>query len=217
MADNFDPFALGGGQVDGDAEILVLFRQWIEESRVADGVEDEGPAWHAAMDRRDEIERRIACCHCGPAGLAVKTFILLRSEGSDWAPSLAQIRCENLFRPGDPGWHATLLASILRDAAALVPEIGECAAAIIHDDAPLIDADIGVGWCHDRLNAAPPGQPVQKILGALATLKIQAKLEALLDRIERTQARTPRGEAIKVRHADSVKLPLASNPNPKLA
>ena len=135
MADNFDPFALGGGQGDGDAEILALFRQWIGESRIADGIEEEAPAWHEAMDRRYEIERRIASCRCGPAGLAVKTFILLRSECSDWAPSLAQIRCEDLFRAGDPGWNAALLASILRDAAALVPEIGECAAAVVHEDA----------------------------------------------------------------------------------
>ena len=81
----------------------------------------------------------------------MKTFILLRSECSDWAPSLAQIRCEDLFRAGDPGWNAALLASILRDAAALVPEIGECAAAVVHEDASLISAEMGVagamtGW-----------------------------------------------------------------------
>ena len=204
MADNFDPFALGGGQSDGDAEILALFRQWIGESRIADGIEEEAPAWHEAMDRRYEIERRIASCRCGPAGLAVKTFILLRSECSDWTPSLAQIRCEDLFRAGDPGWNAALLASILRDAAALVPEIGECAAAVVHEDAALIDAEMGVGWCHDRLGTKPGGPRLQKIQGALAALKIQAKLEALLDRIERTEARTPRGEAIKARHAGRV-------------
>ena len=151
MADNFDPFALGGGQGDGDAEILVLFRQWIGESRIADGFEGEVPEWHEVMNRRYEIERRIASCHCGPAGLAVKAFILLRSECSDWAPSLAQIRCEDLFRPGDPGWNAPLLASILRDAAALVPEIDECAAAVVHEDAALISAEMGVAWCRDHL------------------------------------------------------------------
>jgi hypothetical protein len=52
MADNFDPFALCGGQGDEDAEILALFRQWIGESRIADGIEEEASAWHEAMDRR---------------------------------------------------------------------------------------------------------------------------------------------------------------------
>ena len=123
--------------------------------RIADGIEEDAPAWHDAMDRRYEIERRIASCRCGPAGLAVKTFILLRSECSDWAPSLAQIRCEDLFRAGDPGWNVALLASILRDAAALVPEIGECAAAVIHEDAALISAEMGLagamtGWGRAR-------------------------------------------------------------------
>ena len=57
MADNFDPFALGGGQGDGDAEILALFRQWIGESRIADGIEDEAPdgtrRWTGAMKSSD--------------------------------------------------------------------------------------------------------------------------------------------------------------------
>jgi hypothetical protein len=198
MTDNFD---LGGGQGDGDAEILALFRQWIGESRIADGIEEEAPAWHEAMDRRYEIERRIASFSCGPAGLAVKTFILLRSECSDWVPSLTQIRCEDLFRPGDPGWNAALLVSILQDAAALVPEIGECADAVLHEDASLISAEMGIRWCHDRLGMEPGGPRLHKILGAPAALNIHAKLEALLDRIERTEARTPRGEAIKARHA----------------
>jgi hypothetical protein len=187
MADSSS--APGGWQDDGNAEILALFRQWIEECRVADGVETDAPAWHEAMDRRLEIEQLIASCRCGPAGLAVKTFILLRSECSDWAPSLAQIRCEDLFRAGDPGWNTALLASILRDAAALVPEIGECAAAVIHEDAALIDAEMGIGWCYDRLRTRRGGSAPET----------QAKLVAQLDRIERTEARTPLGEAIKAR------------------
>jgi hypothetical protein len=202
MADG--SFTLGGWQDDGDPEILALFCQWIGECRVADGIEEDAPAWHEAMDRRFEIERRIASCRYGPAGLAVKTFILLRSECSDWTPSLAQIRCEDLFRAGDPGWNTALLASILRDAAALVPEIGECAAAVVHEDAALIDADIGVGRCHDRLGTRPGGPRLRQIPGALVARKIQAKLEALLDRIERTEAKTPRGKAIKARHAGRV-------------
>ena len=162
MVDNFDPFALGGGQGEDDAEILSLFRQWVDESRIVDGIEDEVPEWHEVMDRRYEIERRIASCCCGPAGLAVKAFILLRSECSDWAPSLTQIRCEDLFRAGDPGWNATLLASILRDAAALVPEIRECAAAVVHEDASLISAEMGIDWCRDRLGGSPAARGYRK-------------------------------------------------------
>ena len=151
-----------------------------------------------------EIERRIASCSCGSAGLAVKTFILLRSECSDWVPSLTQIRCEDLFRPGDPGWNAAFLVSILRDAAALVPEIGECADAVLHEDASLISAEMGIRWCHDRLGMESGGPGLQKIQSAFAAREIQAKLEALLDRIERTEARTPRGEAIKARRGGRV-------------
>jgi hypothetical protein len=203
MADDFDRFALGGGQEDGDAEILTLFRQWIGESRIADGAEQDAPAWDEALDRRYEIERRIASCSCGPAGLAVKAFILLRSEYSDWAPSLAQIRCEDLFRVGDPGWNASFTASILRDAAALVPEIGECAAAVVDEDAALIDADIGVGWCHYRLGTEADPR-IENAQDKPATLIIKAKLVALLDRIEQTEARTPRGKEIKARHAGRI-------------
>ena len=133
-----------------------------------------------------------------------KTFILVRSECSDWTPSLAQIRCEDLFRPGDPGWNAALLVSILRDAAALVPEIGECADAVLHEDASLISAEMGIRWCQHRLGMEPGGPRLQKIQGTFAAREIQAKLEALLDRIGRTEARTPLGEAIKARHAGPV-------------
>ena len=194
MMDN-DCFALGGEQNDDDAEILALFRQWIAECGIADGAKEYAPAWQDALDRRYEIERRITDTYCGPAGLAVKTFILLRSECSDWSPCLAQIRCEDLFRASDPGWNAPLMASILRDAAALVPEIGECAAAVLHEDAALISAEMGLGWCRNRLATEPRGLHLQKI---------QAKLAMLLDRIERLEARTPRGAAIKARHAGQV-------------
>jgi hypothetical protein len=200
MADNFDPGKPNGGQNDGDAEILALFRQWIGECRIADGAEGGTPAWLEAMGRRDEIERRIASGCGGPVGLAVKTFIMLRSECSDWAPSLAQFRCEDLFGGGDPDWNVSLLASILRDAAVLVPEIAECAAAVVHEDATLIDAEIGIRWCHVLLATGARGPRLLK-QGELEALKIRAKLAALLDRIERTEAKTPRGEVIKARHA----------------
>ena len=130
----------------------------------------------------------------------MKTFIMLRSECSDWAPSLAQFRCEDLFGGGDPDWNVSLLASILRDAAVLVPEIAECAAAVVHEDATLIDAEIGIRWCHVLLVTGARGPRLLK-QGELEALKIRAKLAALLDRIERTEAKTPRGEVIKARHA----------------
>jgi hypothetical protein len=75
-----------------------------------------------------------------------------------------------------------------------VPEIGECAAAVIHEDAALIDAEMGIGWCYDRLRTRRGG----------SARETQAKLAALLDRIERTEARTPLGEAIKARRGGQI-------------
>ena len=161
------------------------------------------PAWHEAMDRRYEIERRIASCSlrasraCGENvhSAPFRVFRLVPLPGPNQVRGFVQGERPRLERP--------LLASILRDAAALVPEIGECAAAVVHEDAALIAAEMGIGWCRDRL-ARARRPAVAENTGCAGPTKIQAKLEALLDRIERTEARTPRGEAIKARHAGRV-------------
>jgi hypothetical protein len=89
---------------------------------------------------------------------------------------------------------------MLRDAAAIVPEIGELAAPVLHEDAPLIDAQIEIQWARDRL-AEPVNLKLVEILGvehqAEERRKIEDKLSALLDRVANTEAKTARGRAVK--------------------
>jgi hypothetical protein len=207
MSTNTPPRPLGPGAAAliaaEDAEALSLFRRYLTESRVADGADDSNDErWVAALARRDEIEGQIGALRAGPIGLAIKAFLYFRLVGcAGWTPTLETIREDGLSE-ADGVWAATrLMVSVLRDAAALVPEIGECADAVLHEDASLISAEMGIRWCHDRLGMEPGGPRLHKIQGPPAALNIQAKLEALLDRIGRTEARTPRGEAIKARHA----------------
>jgi hypothetical protein len=194
-----DPFALGGRQ-DNDGEILALFREWLAQSRIADEKEDGDPGWDEALDRRDEIEDQIVALRAGPIGLAVKAFLHYRIEAATWTPSLAGVRGDTLFEPGcmGPGPGERLMVSILRDAAALVPEIGECAAAIIHEDAVLIDADMTVQWVALVLR----DQDGKKLPAWRAD--VDKRLRRALDRIASTPAKTPRGQAIKGRLARQV-------------
>lgn len=53
---------------------------------------------------------------------------------------------------------------MLRDAARIVPEIGELAAAVLHPDAVLIDAEIGIAWCLQILSE-PPNPKMVEVLG----------------------------------------------------
>jgi hypothetical protein len=75
-----------------------------------------------------------------------------------------------------------------------VPELAELAAPIIHEDAPLIDADIEIQWCQWRLAEENPTPPSR-------TAEIRQKLNRLLERVAKAEAKTPRGQAIKSRHA----------------
>src|SRR4051812_32416144 len=141
-----DPFAYAGLPENQDAKILALFHQWLNVCRVLDETRDykedsdEEARWDAACDRQCEIEDRIFECRGGPIGLAVKTFIGIYRDVANWTPSASQLRFE------EDQNQAEWMASMLRDAAALVPEIGECAAAVVHDDAALIDADMQAQW-----------------------------------------------------------------------
>jgi hypothetical protein len=180
-----DIFTMGGRQ-DGDVEILALFRQWLAESRIADEKEDGDPAWDEALDRRDNIEDQIVALRGGPIGLAVKAYLHFRIDASGWTPTLAEIRDTTLFEPGGMGPEERLMVSILQDAAALVPEIGDLAAAVIHEDALLIEADMTLQWA-----ALVPRDDAER----------HELLRATLARIASTPAKTPRGEAIKARHA----------------
>jgi hypothetical protein len=72
-------------------------------------------------------------------------------------------------------WDEDLVVSMFRDAAKQVPELAELAAPIIHEDAPLIDADIEIQWCQERLaeeNPTPLNRPAE----------IRQKLNRLLER-----------------------------------
>ena len=58
-----DPFAFAGYEGDGDARVLALFHDWLDASREADrytedDADDDDAAFDAALDRRDEIERK---------------------------------------------------------------------------------------------------------------------------------------------------------------
>jgi hypothetical protein len=180
-----DIFALGGRQ-DDDAEILALFHDWIAACRVCDEVlasirddaKEDPPEWYAACDRTYDLERQIFACRGGATGMAIKAYLFC--DRSNWTPQTGHLRLE-----GDESVDEVWTASIVRDAAALVPELGELAAAVIHEDALLIDAEMTVQWV---ASLGPDAERAELLRTTLA-------------RIASTPARTPRGEAIKARHA----------------
>jgi hypothetical protein len=155
------PFAYAGQPENHDAEILALFHEWLDVCRILDetldyeGDADKEARWNAAAGRQCEIEDRIFAYHGGPVGLAVKTFLDIYRDVANWAPCAHQLRLND--DQDRPGW----MESLLRDAAALVPEIGECAAAVIHDDAVLIEAEMQVDWSREYLSepAGPHERP----------------------------------------------------------
>jgi hypothetical protein len=92
---------------------------------------------------------------------------------------------------------------MLRDAAAIVPEIGELAAPVLHEDAALIDAQIAIRWARDRL-AEPVNPRLAEIWGdewpeheAENRRKLETTLATALDRVAKTEAKTARGRAVK--------------------
>lgn len=183
--DDLDPSALGGS----DAEILSLFRQWIAACRAHDHEEEREDGESPALDRRDEIEDQILAIPGGAAALAIKTFLYLRADFSTWSPELGTFRLPELFNGEACDWVLILAASLVRDAATIVPEVAELAAPIVHEDANLIDADMGISWCREMLaDSTTPKPRRREILGKMATL---------FTRIATTEAKTDRGHAIK--------------------
>jgi hypothetical protein len=194
-----DIFALGGRQETQDIEILSLFRQWIDACHVIDKTDgDDEPAWNAACDRQFKIEDRIFECGGGAIGIAVKAFLCIYRETSTWAPSTSQVRIEGDEDP--QGW----MANILRNAAEIVPEIGECAAAVIHDDAALIDADMDVGWATGVLAMPlhPSDRPGHRS-------EVREKLRAGLACIANAEAKTQLGRRYDCRISVRAALMLA--------
>jgi hypothetical protein len=95
--------------------------------------------------------------------------------------------------------------AMLRDAAAIVPEIGELAAPVLLEDAALIDAEIEIKWARDLL-AEPDNPWIIELSGADHVAKkrrdLEAQLAAAIDRVANTEAKTARGRAIKARFGD---------------
>lgn len=189
-----DPFALGGRQDDaqrGDALCLALFYEWIEAARGyhnAPADEDQ-----AASDRWYEVEDRIGAISGGAIALAIKSFILMRPEFNEIYAPLPYLR----WNPDAPP--SALQIGILRDAAALVPEIAEFTSPILHEDAALIDADMEIGWA--ALILARDDKEPQRHDRKDWRQRTNEKRRAALDRIAASNPVTQRGAEIKARHA----------------
>jgi hypothetical protein len=142
-----------------------------------------------------EIEHQIAATPGGPKALAIKTYLWHRVELSNWVPDGAVVRFPELFKEDGEAWRDNLTVSTFRDAAKQVPELAELFAPIIHEDAPLIDAEIIVQWCE---------QIALRNEHRDCRADAAEQLSEALDRIERIPAKTARGEAIKARHAANI-------------
>jgi hypothetical protein len=178
----------GGAFKDADAEALKRFREWLETSRETDrlAADDNETEYDAAADRLDDIEDQIMAMSGGGVVLAIKSYLAMKADLVSWTPASATLRCPEMFEEDVPSWNHRAIVSVLRDVAKQVPEIAELVAPIIHEDALLIDADIEIQWCRDRL--------AEKLDD-----EIQEQLAELLDRVAKAEAKTPRGREIKSR------------------
>ena len=140
--DNHDPFALGGDQRD-DAALLTLFREWragmrdIEGPRPAEETEDQYDAANGAVW---DIARQIYDTPAaGPAGLAIKAFMLAFEVCVDHLPSceepgsLGEFSIErHHYGVGDTLYlrnHA--IKGLAGDIARFVPELALLVAGIV--------------------------------------------------------------------------------------
>jgi hypothetical protein len=119
-----DMFALGGQQ--DDAEILSLFREWIEAYRAQDRIikpypdtdAQDLPAWVTAQDHIDDLEQRIADIPAeGAVGLAAKAYMASFQHHGGSYKDAAAIWGRAEMREVE--------AALLEDAARFVPEIRE--------------------------------------------------------------------------------------------
>lgn len=191
-----DVFALGGRQ-DDDAAILSLFRQWLDTCRqidgVADDISDDDPHRNALCDHLWDLEDRIFERRATAAGLGVKVFLHFYREFASWTPLTEQIKLGDEMGP-NRAW----VTSLFRDAAAAVPEVGECAAAIIHEDAELIAADMVIEW---TVRYGGLDEPLRLYERPEWREEKRLRLIEKRELIAKTEAKTERGRAIKARHA----------------
>ena len=206
MRTDLDPFSFARADSDGDAHVRALFRDWLDVTRELwrHCHDEDRTEYDAASDRETEIEEEIARISGGAVTLAIKIFLRERFEISGWAPEPGMIRWMPLDDTEEErGWADDFTASILRDAAKLVPELAELCAPVIHEDAVLIDAEIDVQWCQNRL-LDPPNRYRNEMTDEPAKRRhaedqaeIRARMDRMLRRIDKTAAKTERGRAIK--------------------
>jgi hypothetical protein len=131
-----DPFTLGGRQDDADAEILALFRRWIDQTRAANEIGKETPEidlqdipeWWAAQEALDRLEEEIADVPVeGASGLVVKGYIAaFRRHGGSNKDAAALVAHAHI---GD------CEAGFLCDAERFVPKIADLTKwALVEED-----------------------------------------------------------------------------------
>ena len=137
-----DPFALGGDQRD-DAALLTLFREWragmrdIDGPRPAEETEDQydvanGAVWDIARQIYDTPA-------AGPAGLAIKAFMLAFEVRVDHLPSSEEPAslgkfdlAQNHYGAGDRLYlHNHAIKGLAGDIARFVPETAPLVAGIV--------------------------------------------------------------------------------------
>jgi hypothetical protein len=189
---------------DGDTLALSLFRQWIAATHEYDRQYAATPddADCPAGDLMTEIEDRILEISGGAVALALKTFFSVRQDHACWCNE-AGLLCIREYFDDDPDWETRVAVALLRDAAAVVPEIRELAAPVLHEDAVLIDSQIVIGWARIML-AQPINLRLVKAWGdewpehqAERRRELETTLAAMLDRVAKTEAKTARGRAVK--------------------
>jgi hypothetical protein len=189
---------------DGDKLALSLFRQWIAATREYDRQHAAGmdPNNLPAGDLMTEIEDRIFEVSGAAVALALKTFFSVRQDHACWSDE-AGLLCIREYFDDDPDWETRVAVAMLRDAAAVVPEILELAAPVLHEDAALIDAQIAIPWARYLL-AEPANPRLAEVWGdewpehqAERRRDLEATLAAMLDRVAKTEAKTERGRAVK--------------------
>ena len=186
---------------DGDTLALSLFRQWIAAANEYDRqfAAEKDLARVPAGDLMTEIEDRILEISCGAVSLALKTHFAVRQDHAAWCGETRLLRIREYF-DDDPDWEIRFAVALLRDAAAVVPEIRELAAPVLHEDAALIDAEEEIRWA--RIVLAQPVNPrLAEILGeeheAENRRKNEATLAAAMDRVANAEAKAARGRAVK--------------------
>jgi hypothetical protein len=189
---------------DGDMLALSLFRQWIAAANEYDRqfAAEKDLARVPAGDLMTEIEDRILEISCGAVSLALKTHFVVRQDHAAWVGETRLLRIREYF-DDDPAWEVSFAVALLRDAAAIVPEIRELAAPVLHEDAALIDAEIEIQWARIML-AQPINLRLAEIWGdewpehqAERRRELETTLAAMLDRVANTEAKTARGRAVK--------------------